>query len=99
MNVVYISIGIVFVLWILVNSHRRRKNRNKVIYVDKNLCTGCRLCIKRCSRKVLEAVEDETVKRVTVKYPDKCTACGDCLAKCKFNAIKLIEREVATIHL
>jgi NAD-dependent dihydropyrimidine dehydrogenase PreA subunit len=92
MNVVYIGIGIVLLLWILGDLHRRRKNRNKVIYVDKNSCTGCQRCVKRCRRHVLEAVEDEPGKRVTVKYPDKCTACGDCLGKCKFNALKLIER-------
>jgi NAD-dependent dihydropyrimidine dehydrogenase PreA subunit len=87
-----ITVGIL-ILWILGYLYRRHKNRNKVISVDKNSCTGCRRCIKRCQRHVLEAVEDETGKRATVKYPDKCTACGDCLGKCKFSALKLIERK------
>jgi NAD-dependent dihydropyrimidine dehydrogenase PreA subunit len=59
--------------------------------VDSN-CTGCRRCVKRCRRHVLEVVEDEAGKHATVKYPDKCTACGDCLGRCKFNALKLIGR-------
>ncbi|MDR1644456.1 MAG: 4Fe-4S dicluster domain-containing protein [Tannerellaceae bacterium] len=92
MNVVYISIGIVISLWIFGNLHRRRKRRGKIIHVVENHCTGCRRCIKRCTRSVLEMIEDETGIHATVKYPGKCTACGDCLGKCKFNALKLIER-------
>jgi NAD-dependent dihydropyrimidine dehydrogenase PreA subunit len=59
--------------------------------VESN-CTGCRRCVKRCSRHVLEMVEDGTGIHAAVKYPDKCTACENCLDKCKFNALKLIER-------
>ena len=93
MNVVYIGISIVLLLWILGGLHRRHKNGNKVIYVDKNNCIGCGHCVKRCSHYVLEAVKDETGRYAIVKYPDKCTACGNCLSKCKFNALKVIERE------
>ncbi|MDR0768678.1 MAG: 4Fe-4S binding protein [Dysgonamonadaceae bacterium] len=93
MNTTYIIIGIVLVLWISGNLYRRHKNSSKVIHVDKNRCSGCQRCIKRCRRQVLETVEDETGKHVVVKYPDKCTACGNCLDKCKFKALKLIERK------
>jgi ferredoxin len=92
MNTVYICVGIVLLLWISGNLHRRRKNRNRIICVVENNCTGCGRCVKRCSRRVLETVKNETGTRVTVKYPDKCTVCGDCLGKCKFNALKLVER-------
>ncbi|MDR1343618.1 MAG: 4Fe-4S dicluster domain-containing protein [Prevotellaceae bacterium] len=92
MNVVYIAIGAVLLLWIAFNLHRRRKNRNKIICVVASSCTGCRRCVKRCQRHVLEVVEDEAGKHAAVKHPDKCTACGDCLGKCKFGALKLIER-------
>jgi NAD-dependent dihydropyrimidine dehydrogenase PreA subunit len=92
MSAVYIGIGIILFLWISFSLHRKRKNRNKVICVVDSNCTGCRRCVKRCQRHVLEVVEDEAGKRAAVKYPDKCTACGDCLGKCKFNALKLIER-------
>ncbi|MDR0733294.1 MAG: ferredoxin family protein [Dysgonamonadaceae bacterium] len=88
----YIVVGSVLLLWIAGGFYRRRKNRNKVIYVDKNNCVGCRRCVKRCTRRVLEMAEDEAGKRAVVKYPDKCSACGDCRRKCKFDALKLIER-------
>ena len=91
MNVIYIGMGALLLLWILSNLHRRQKNRNRVISVVENNCTGCGRCVKRCSRRVLEMVRNETT-HVAVKYPDKCTACGDCLGRCKFNALKLVER-------
>ncbi|MDR0743595.1 MAG: 4Fe-4S binding protein [Tannerella sp.] len=92
MSSVYIGMGALLLLWIFGDLHRRRKNRNKIIYVIESSCTGCRRCVKRCSRRVLVAVKNETGTHVTVKYPDKCTACGDCLGKCKFDALKLVER-------
>lgn len=94
MNAVYIGAGIVLLLWISGNLHRKRKRRNKVICVVESNCAGCGRCVGRCTRRVLETVKNETGMRVvTVKYPDKCTACGECRGKCKFNALKLIERE------
>ncbi|MDR1544449.1 MAG: 4Fe-4S dicluster domain-containing protein [Prevotellaceae bacterium] len=92
MNIFYISIGIVILIWFIGNLFRRQKNKNKVICVIESNCTGCRRCVKRCNRKVLETVKNETETLAIVKYPDKCTACGDCLSKCKFNALKLVER-------
>ncbi|MDR2042424.1 MAG: 4Fe-4S binding protein [Tannerella sp.] len=72
--------------------HRRQRRRKKVIDVLERNCSGCRRCVKKCPRRALEMVEDETGIHATVKYPDRCTACGDCLDKCKFNALQLIER-------
>jgi NAD-dependent dihydropyrimidine dehydrogenase PreA subunit len=92
MNVVHIGISIVLLLWFSGSMWHRYKNRHKVIYVDKNNCTGCQLCVKKCSRKVLEVVKDETGVHAIVKYPDKCDACEHCLLKCKFNALKLIKK-------
>ncbi|MDR1556553.1 MAG: 4Fe-4S dicluster domain-containing protein [Tannerellaceae bacterium] len=91
MNIAYIA-GIAVLLWISANVYRRRKRRNKVVCVVESNCTGCRQCVKRCSRHVLEMEKDETGSHVVVKYPGKCTACGHCLEKCKFNALNLIER-------
>ncbi|MDR1680932.1 MAG: 4Fe-4S dicluster domain-containing protein [Prevotellaceae bacterium] len=93
MTTVYISTGIAVLLWISFNLHRRRKNRHKTISIIESHCTGCRRCIKRCSRKVLEIVADESGQHAAVKYPENCTACGDCMSKCKFNALQLIERK------
>jgi ferredoxin len=92
MNVVYISLGIWVLLLISVKLYQNKKRGNKVICVVESNCTGCRRCIKRCSRRVLETSNNETGIHAIVKYPGKCTACGDCLGKCKFNALKLIER-------
>jgi NAD-dependent dihydropyrimidine dehydrogenase PreA subunit len=90
MNViVYVGIGFVVFMWIFIHLHHKQKNRNKVICVVESNCTGCRRCVKRCQRHVLEMVDDEIGIHATVKYPDKCTVCGDCLSKCKFNALKL----------
>ncbi|MDR1879442.1 MAG: ferredoxin family protein [Tannerellaceae bacterium] len=93
MNVVYISVGIVFVLMMAGRLHGRERARKRVIRVVESHCTGCRRCIKRCSHHVLEMVKDETgMQHAVVKNPDKCTACGDCLGRCKFNALELVER-------
>jgi NAD-dependent dihydropyrimidine dehydrogenase PreA subunit len=92
MNVVYVIMGGLLLLWIFGNLHRKRKNRNGVISVVESNCTGCGRCVKRCSRRVLEMVRNETGLHAVVKYPAQCTACGDCSGKCKFNALKLIER-------
>ncbi|MDR2292019.1 MAG: ferredoxin family protein [Prevotellaceae bacterium] len=92
MNALYIGMGILLLLWIFSNLHRRRKSGNKVIRVIETNCTGCGRCVKRCSRRVLEMLKNEAGTRVTVKYPDKCTACENCLIKCKFDALKLVER-------
>ncbi|MDR0713231.1 MAG: 4Fe-4S dicluster domain-containing protein [Bacteroidales bacterium] len=92
MNVAYIGVGTLLLLWIFGNLYRRRKNWNKVICVIASNCTCCGRCLKRCSRHVLASVRNETGTQVAVKYPDKCTACGDCLSKCKFDALKLVER-------
>jgi ferredoxin len=89
---VYISIVIVVLLLIAVKWYDSQKKKNKVICVIESNCTGCQRCAKRCTRRVLEMVKNETGAIATVKYPDKYTACGDCLSKCKFSALKLIER-------
>jgi ferredoxin len=92
MNIVYISMGIVL-LWISGSLYRRRKNRNKVICVLENNCTGCGRCVRRCSRRALVMTGNGEAVRAALKYPEKCTACGDCLGKCRYNALKLAERK------
>jgi NAD-dependent dihydropyrimidine dehydrogenase PreA subunit len=92
MSIVYWIIGAVLLLWFVGGIHRRRRGRNRTIRVIEENCTGCQRCVRRCSRRVLEAVKTETGMRVVVKNPDRCTACGDCIGKCKFNALELVER-------
>ncbi|MDR1456186.1 MAG: 4Fe-4S binding protein [Tannerella sp.] len=91
MKVVIYTVGIAFLLWISGSLYRRRKRGKRVICVVENNCTGCRRCVGRCSRRVLETAENGT-GCVVVKYPDRCTACGHCTDTCRFNALKLIRR-------
>jgi NAD-dependent dihydropyrimidine dehydrogenase PreA subunit len=92
MNTLYIVLASLLLLWILGALHKSKRARNRIIHVVEENCTGCGLCVKRCSRRVLEVTVDEKGKRVTVKKPDKCTACGDCIPRCKFNALDMVER-------
>jgi NAD-dependent dihydropyrimidine dehydrogenase PreA subunit len=92
MNTLYIVLASLLLLWILGALHRNKRAKNKVIHTINENCTGCGLCVKRCSHRVLEIIDDENGKHATVKKPDKCTACGDCIPKCKFNALEMVER-------
>ncbi len=92
MNVLIIILVSLILLFIIVHLHRSKRAKNKFVYVVQNNCTGCRQCLKRCRRKVLQITNDETGKYITVKNPQKCTACGNCLAVCKFNALELLNR-------
>ncbi|MDR1667959.1 MAG: ferredoxin family protein [Bacteroidales bacterium] len=91
-NVVYIGTGMMLILLITSSLYRKQKRKGKVVCVVESICTGCRRCVKKCARHVLETATGETGIHAVVKYPDKCSACGDCLGKCKFNALKLVER-------
>lgn len=51
--------------------------------IDKEKCTGCRLCSKKCPE---EAITGE-VKQPHVIDHDKCIKCGVCADVCKFEAV------------
>jgi ferredoxin len=51
--------------------------------IDKEKCTGCRLCSKKCPQ---EAISGE-VKQPHVIDQDKCIKCGVCADVCKFDAV------------
>lgn len=90
MNIVYIILGSVLLLWLLGGTYRHIKGKNKIIHVVESNCTGCQRCIKRCRHRVLEAVKEEQGVRIVVKNPDKCSACGNCTGVCKFKALELV---------
>jgi ferredoxin len=90
MNIGYITLGIVLLLWILGGIYRHIKRKNKLIHVVESNCIGCQRCIKRCTHRVLGALKEEGNVRIVVKKPDKCTACGDCIGVCKFDALELV---------
>jgi NAD-dependent dihydropyrimidine dehydrogenase PreA subunit len=51
--------------------------------IDNSLCTGCGVCVKRCSA---DAILGEKGKAHYITE-DKCIKCGMCLDACKFDAI------------
>jgi len=56
------------------------------IFILKDKCVGCMLCVKACPFGAIEVIE----KLAQVK--DNCNLCGACVTACPVNAI-LIERE------
>ncbi|MDR1342435.1 MAG: 4Fe-4S binding protein [Prevotellaceae bacterium] len=92
MKTLYCALGALIVLWLAGSIYRHIRRRGKIIHVAEGRCTGCKKCLKRCRREVLEAVKDEKGVHVVVKNPDSCTACGDCVDACKFKALELAEK-------
>lgn len=62
------------------------------IIVNKEECTGCKICIKDCP---FDAITLEN--KIAVIDEDKCTVCGICVSSCPFDAISnddISEKEV-----
>jgi len=51
--------------------------------IDAEVCTGCRLCSKKCP---VEAITGERKKPHAIDL-DKCTNCGTCFDVCPFSAV------------
>jgi NADH:ubiquinone oxidoreductase subunit F (NADH-binding)/(2Fe-2S) ferredoxin/Pyruvate/2-oxoacid:ferredoxin oxidoreductase delta subunit len=51
--------------------------------IDKEKCTGCRLCSKKCPQGAISG----EVKQPHVVDQDKCIKCGVCADVCKFQAV------------
>lgn len=52
------------------------------LIINKEICTGCGLCVKDCSRKAIELV----TKKAQVDLSN-CNECGHCVAVCPVNAV------------
>jgi len=52
-------------------------------FIDKEKCTGCMLCLKRCPQGAIEGER----KQVHIIIEDKCIKCGICRELCKFDAV------------
>ncbi len=64
-----------------------REAAQKRYYVDNELCTGCKLCIKIGCTGIYYLDEDKKA----VINPNTCVSCGLCPQVCKFDAIKVVE--------
>jgi len=57
----------------------------KTLYVEKELCKGCGICVAFCPKNVL-ALENE---KIVIKDRDACIQCGQCELRCPDYAIYL----------
>lgn len=55
-----------------------------MVYIDKDLCRNCKMCIRACSLKAI-ILKDGFVDI----DQNKCKNCGICIMACPFNAIKM----------
>ena len=51
--------------------------------IDKELCTGCMLCAKKCPTDAIMGAK----KTPHYIIPDKCISCGNCKTVCKAEAV------------
>ncbi len=56
-----------------------------MIYINKDTCKGCGICIAVCPKKILQFTEELNQKGV--HYPEivnegKCTLCENCMIYC-----------------
>lgn len=77
----------------MLESFEEIKKRTPVV-IERDLCTGCELCIHACPQSVLKAIPD--VHRVeglvaVVYNPAMCTACRQCEDVCPDFCITVME--------
>lgn len=63
------------------------------IWIEKDKCSGCELCIKSCPYDAIEIVEQIAVLN------ERCTGCGACLDSCKKGAILSDLKEAEEVDL
>jgi NAD-dependent dihydropyrimidine dehydrogenase PreA subunit len=54
---------------------------NQAIFINAELCTGCKQCIQVCRSDVM-VPNPEKGKPPIVLYPDECWFCGCCASHC-----------------
>jgi len=55
------------------------------LYLDSEICTGCKMCEMVCPHGVLEIVD----RKAKIIDQDGCMECGACANNCSVNAIKV----------
>lgn len=69
--------------------------RSYSLTLDKNLCTGCGICVEICPKEAVELrktlkAEGEKAKLPTIDIDEKkCIYCGICNSLCPFRALEL----------
>ncbi|MFC1650460.1 NADH-ubiquinone oxidoreductase-F iron-sulfur binding region domain-containing protein [Candidatus Latescibacterota bacterium] len=53
--------------------------------IDKEICTGCTLCAKKCPQDAISGDK----KELHIIDQDKCVKCGMCFDVCKFKAVNV----------
>ncbi|MCD7971098.1 MAG: 4Fe-4S binding protein [Candidatus Azobacteroides sp.] len=66
--------------------------RKTAIKINKELCTGCGICTRKCRRNVLQLVCSEGKISAWCARPSQCSGCGKCVLVCTERAISLTER-------
>lgn len=61
----------------------------KIVHIDADKCTGCRLCVDACHEGAIGMVDG----KAKLLRDDYCDGLGDCLPACPADAIQIIERE------
>lgn len=60
-------------------------NKDKTLFIDKDWCKGCGICVAFCPKHVLD-LEDG---KVIIKDLEACIQCGQCELRCPDFAIYL----------
>lgn len=68
---------------------------NKLIIIDKDLCTACGMCVDVCPAGVLTMKNSYPFAR----HPASCIFCGHCAAVCPENALKHAGEKTGTFTL
>ncbi len=60
-------------------------NYEHSVLLDKNKCTGCTACLKRCPTEAIRIKDNHAVIN-----PDRCIDCGECIRVCPHKAKKAV---------
>jgi len=72
-------------------SKPKLKAEPNVAFVDENLCSGCKMCIKICPYNAIDSVQEKiNNKMVTYAKVNEglCQGCGTCVSACPSGAIQ-----------
>lgn len=63
--------------------------------VREELCKGCELCVRACSKKLLQLSPDKLNEKgyhpVMITDEEACVACGSCFRTCPDTVITIVK--------